>query len=157
MAHKTKTKTITQENGKKVVRKTTTKTTKKGTKTKSTTRVSGKLTNKVVEKRKTGEVGDYKTVIKKRSGRGKDKVKTTKIAKGKNVKDNEGGVYTDVYKKSSKGEKLKIKSKALSGSKSKGTTTFYKQKVKEKGKKTAKLGYYTGGGTGKRKTKVKGY
>ncbi len=85
----------------------------------------------------------------------KNKDTKSKYTRRRKVK---GDVYTDKLKTKSKGQRAsKTTTKEIAGKKSKGTDTYVLQKRKRSKtprgtEKKAKVGYYVGSGTGKRKT-----
>ena len=118
-----------------------------GKKTKTKTTSLGTTTTKVrkVSKNKS------KTIIKKTTGTGKDKVTSKNVMTFKTPKSRKGSSYTDKFKSKDSSGKTKIKSKEISGTKSKGTSTYTSQKFKSPTIKQ-KTASYVGSGTGKRKT-----
>ena len=137
-----RTKTVTKSKKDGVKKRTVTKSTKRRTTTKSSVRSGGKTLSKSKEKRKDGFLVLDKT--KNQSKKIKSRIKR------------KGDVYSDKTTFKEKGQrKGKIKTKEISGKKSKGNETYVTQKTKRysAGEKKSKLGYYVGSGTsGKRRT-----
>ena len=134
--------------------------TKKGTYKRRTVKdASGKVLKKTGKRKTSYDKGKEKwkggqLVLDK----SKNKDTKSKYTRRRKVK---GDVYTDKLKTKSKGQRAsKTTTKEFSGKKSKGTDTYVLQKRKRSKtprgtEKKAKVGYYVGSGTGKRKTIAK--
>ena len=148
------TKTVTKSKKDGVKKRTVTKSNKRGTTTKSSVRSGGKILSKSSEKRK-GIRAPGKTEKVTIKNKRADGLKTKRVLKVKSTKSGKGTVYTDTKTtKKPSTKKSIIKTKELSGTKSKGNETYVTQKRKNRrGEKKAKLGHYVGSGTsGKRRT-----
>ena len=141
-----RTKTVIKSKEDGIKKRTVVKTNKKGT---TTTKESVRSKGKLLSKRKEKWKKDIGLSLKKTKGQG-SKSKTTRKTKG--------DVYTEKTKFKTKGGKRgKVVTKEISGKKSKGTETYVLQKRKKANpdEKKATVGYYVGGGEGKRKTIAK--
>ena len=137
-----RTKTVTKSKKDGIKKRTVTKSNKRGSTTKSSVRSGGKTLSKSKEKRKDGFL-----VLDKTKNQSKKRIAKRKV---------KGDVYSEKITVKEKGQrKGKIKTKEISGKKSKGNETYVTQKRKRysAGEKKAKLGHYVGSGTsGKRRT-----